>query len=149
MVYTSIQDYIASLPNDRKAPFVRLLDVVRSNIPKGFKEQINSNMVGFVVPKSIYPRGYHCNSKLPLPFINIGNKKSYITLHHLGLYTNRDLLHWFIEEYEKVCKYKLDMGKGCMRFKRMDDIPFDLIGELVGKISVTDWISSYENSLRG
>jgi hypothetical protein len=105
-------------------------------------------MLGYVIPHSIYPAGYHCDPKLPLPFMGLASQKSHIGFYHMGIYANDTLLNWFQDEYAKACKYKLDMGKSCIRFKKMDDIPFDLIGELVAKISVQDWISMYENNLK-
>jgi len=98
-----------------------------------------------VVPHSIYPSGYHCTPELPLPFINIANQKGYIAFYNMWIYAGEDLSDWFIAEYWKVCKYKLDMWKSCIRFKKMDDIPFDLIWELVTKMSVKDWVELYEN----
>ena len=104
-------------------------------------------MLGYVVPHSIYPKGYHCNPKQELPFINIASQKNFISLHHLGLYANNSLLEWFVSEYPKHSTYKLDMGKGCVRFKKMEAIPFELIEQLVSKITVTEWILFYENNL--
>jgi hypothetical protein len=105
-------------------------------------------MLGYVVPKTIYPDGYHCDSSLPLPFINLAAQKSYIALYHMGIYTRGDILKWFQTEYPNHAKYKLDMGKSCIRFKRMDDIPYALIGELVKKMTVEDWIAKYEEVIK-
>jgi hypothetical protein len=105
-------------------------------------------MLSYVVPHSIYPAGYHCDPKLPLPFMALASQKSHIGFYHMGIYADDTLLNWFQDEYAKTCKYKLDMGKSCIRFKKMENIPFDLIGELVRKVSVQDWISMYENNLK-
>ena len=142
----SIDDYIASLPEERKAAITKLRKTIKANLPKGFQEEMSYGMIGFVVPHSIYPSGYHCNPKLPLPFINVGSQKNFIAMHHMGVYASKDLLDWFVAEYEKV-PYKLDMGKGCIRFKKPEEIPFELIGELVKKINVQQWIGIMETNL--
>jgi uncharacterized protein YdhG (YjbR/CyaY superfamily) len=142
------EDYINQLPPDRKEPVSQLRRTILENLPNGFAEVMGYGMIGYVVPHSIYPKGYHTTPKLPLPFINIASQKNYIALHHMGLYSNPDLLNWFTSEYSKQSKYKLDMGKGCVRFKKAEHIPFKLIGELLTKISVNDWIAEYEKNLR-
>jgi len=144
----TVNDYINELPEERQTAFLKLRESVLKNIPKGFEEQMSYGMLGYVVPHSIYPNGYHCTPKLPLPFISIGSQKNFIVMHHLGLYANPKLLEWFTAEYPKHSKLKLDMGKGCIRFKKMDQIPFDLIGELAGKMSVNEWIECYETQIK-
>jgi hypothetical protein len=141
------QDYIHSLPEERKAAIEKLRNIMLTNLPSGFEEKMCYGMLGYVVPHSIYPKGYHCNPKQELPFINIASQKNFISLHHLGLYANNSLLDWFVSEYPKYSTYKLDMGKGCVRFKKTEAIPFELIQQLVSKISVPEWISFYENNL--
>ena len=145
---TTPEEYLSELPEDRKAAMTKLRDTIKEKLPEGFKEVMSYGMIGFVVPHESYPSGYHCNPKLPLPFINLGSQKNFIAIHHLGIYADTNLLEWFVTEYPKHVKTKLDMGKGCIRFKKMDTIPFDLIGELVGKISMQDWISAYEKNLK-
>ena len=142
----SVEDYVAALPEERKGAINKLRKTIKENLPKGFHEEMSYGMIGFVVPHSIYPNGYHCNPKLPLPFINVGSQKNYIAMHHMGVYASKDLLDWFVAEYEKV-PYKLDMGKGCIRFKKPEEIPFELIAELVKKIDVQQWIAMTESSL--
>ena len=105
-------------------------------------------MIGYVVPHKLYPDGYHCNPKLPLPFIAIASQKNFIALYHMGIYINPLLLEWFTTEYSKQFSYKLDMGKSCIRFKKMDQIPFDLLSELIQKISVQEWIDCYESKIK-
>ena len=141
------QDYIHSLPEERKAAIEKLRNIVLTNLPSGFEEKMCYGMLGYVVPHSIYPKGYHCNPKQELPFINIASQKNFISLHHLGLYADNSLLDWFVSEYPKYSTYKLDMGKGCVRFKKPEAIPFELIQQLVSKISVPEWITFYENNL--
>lgn len=142
-----IQIYIDAIPSDRKEGFLKLRKTILDNIPIGFEEQFSYKMIGFVVPKSIYPAGYHCDTKLPLPFINIANQKNFIAIYHMGIYAMPELLNWFVSEFPKHSNKKLDMGKSCMRFKKEEDIPFELISELIKKVSVTDWIKTYETNL--
>lgn len=142
----SIDEYIQQVPEDRREYFIKLRDVINSSLPRGFSHEMNYNMPGWVVPKSLYPNGYHCDPKLPLPFINIANQKNFIALYHLGVYSDNHILQWFKDEYSKASKYKLDMGKSCIRFKKPEAIPYELISELVKKISVEEWIELYERS---
>lgn len=142
------QEYIDTLPDDRKESMQLLRKSIAENLPKGFEEVMSYGMIGYVVPHTTYPNGYHCNPKLPLPFMNIGSQKNFIVLHHLGIYGSSELLDWFVAEYPKHSKTKLDMGKGCIRFKKINDIPYDLISELSTKISVDDWIQLYEHNFK-
>jgi len=142
------EEYIANIPEERQAVFGALRKVVNDNLPAGMEEKMSYGMLGYVVPKSVYPAGYHCNTKLPLPFANLASQKNFIAFYHMGMYANEEILNWFVEEYKKRCKYKLDMGKSCVRFKRMDDIPVDLIGELMTKMSTQEWIDLYERAIK-
>ena len=144
----SADQYIEQLPGDRKEAVSTLRGVILKNLPEGFEEQINYGMIGYVVPLSVYPKGYHLKKNEPLPFINIANQKNHIALYHLGLYTDKVLIEWFIKEYPRHSKNKLDMGKSCIRFKNPDQIPYILIGELAGKITVQQWIYLYEERLK-
>jgi uncharacterized protein YdhG (YjbR/CyaY superfamily) len=144
----TVKEYLSEIPQDRKTSFNKLRDTILKNIPNGFEECMNYGMIGYVVPFSIYPDGYHCDSKLPLPFVNIASQKNFIALYHMGIYANPEILNWFVNEYPKHSKQKLDMGKSCIRFKNPDNIPFELIGELIKKMSVKDWISSYESQYK-
>lgn len=144
----SVEEYIQQLPKERQTVIQQLRTLVANNIPEGFVEELNYGMIGFVVPHDKYPEGYHCDPKLPLPFINIASQKNFIALYHMGIYANEPLHNWFVKEYPKHAKYKLDMGKSCIRFKRMDDIPYGLIEELVKKMSVSDWIELYESTIK-
>ena len=138
------EEYIESLPDERKDAVSKLRKVVTENLPKGFSEIMGYGMLGYVVPHSLYPAGYHCNPVDPLPFINIACQKNHIALYHMGLYLDPALLDWFIGEYVKHTKAKPDIGKSCIRFKKPDHIPYELIGELSGKISPEEWIALYE-----
>lgn len=144
----TVSEYLNELPEERKSAFLKLRESILNTIPEGFEEQMSYGALGYVVPHSIYPNGYHCNPKLPLPFINIASQKNFIALYHMGIYANPTLLEWFTTEYPKYGSQKLDMGKGCIRFKKFDQIPFDLIAELARKISVEDWIECYETQLK-
>lgn len=142
------EEYIVQLPEDRKAPITKLRNIINQNIDKGYSEEINYGMIGWVVPHSIYPAGYHCDPKLPLPFLSIASQKHFIAMYHMGIYADPNLLQWFVGEYPKHCSTKLDMGKCCIRFKKFDAIPISLIGELVEKMSVDDWISLYKSNVK-
>ena len=145
---TSIEAYLEEIPEERKIAFTKLREIILENIPKGFAEQMSYGMIGYVVPHSIYPRGYHCEPKLPLPFISIASQKNFIALYHMGIYANPELMNWLVAEYPKHSTQKLDMGKSCIRFKKIDQIPFELIAELVQKIAVEEWIACYESSFK-
>lgn len=141
-------EYVESLPEDRKIVIEKIRTIVLENLPKGFEETMGYGMLGYVVPHSIYPSGYHCDPKMPLPFLSLASQKNFIAFYHMGIYADEKLLNWFVSEYPKHCKTKLDMGKSCIRFKKMNDIPYELLGELASKMSVQDWISLYEEKLK-
>ena len=145
---SSPEDYIDQLPEERKAPMTKLHKLIKDNMPKGLESGMSYGMPAYFVPKSIYPPGYHCKPFPPLPFINIASQKNFIALYHLGLYAKKELHDWFVSEYPKHSKYKLDMGKSCVRFKKIDDIPYDLIEELLGKMTVEEWIEIYETAVK-
>ncbi len=142
------EEYVESLPEDRREAINKLRKVIRKNLPKGFVEEMSYGMIGYVVPHKLYPKGYHCDPKLPLPFLNIASQKNFIAVYHMGIYMNPKLLDWFTNEYPKHSKKKLDMGKSCLRFKKPDEIPYDLIGELASKMTVAEWVSLYEKALK-
>jgi uncharacterized protein YdhG (YjbR/CyaY superfamily) len=144
----TITAYLETIPEERKSAFYTLRETIQRNIPEGFSEQLSYGMLGYVVPHSIYPNGYHCNTKLPLPFLNIASQKNFIAVYHMGIYADPKLLDWFITEFPKHSSQKLDMGKSCIRFKKLDQIPFNLIATLVQKMSVQDWINCYETNFK-
>jgi uncharacterized protein YdhG (YjbR/CyaY superfamily) len=143
---TSPEDYLNELPEDRKAAINALRKVIKKHLPKGFKEEMSYGMIGYVVPHKLYPNGYHCDPKLPLPFMSIASQKNFIAVYHMGLYADEKLMKWFTDAYAKAVPGKLDMGKSCLRFKKTEQIPFDLIGELAAKMTPQDWITLYEKS---
>jgi uncharacterized protein YdhG (YjbR/CyaY superfamily) len=142
------EEYVESLPEDRKEVINKLRKVIRKNIPKGFSEEMNYGYIGYVVPHKLYPKGYHCDPKLPLPFLSIASQKNFVAVYHMGIYSDPRLLNWFTKEFPKHSKGKLDMGKSCIRFKKLDDIPYDLIGELASKMTPAEWVELFERKIR-
>ena len=140
------EEYINQVPDKQREAIILLRKTILANLPSGFSEQMNYGMIGYVVPHSIYPKGYHCDPKLPLPFFGLAAQKNFIAFYHMGIYANPELRNWFTSEFPKYSKQKLDMGKSCIRFKNVSQIPYALIEELVKKIEVADWISLYESS---
>lgn len=142
----TVAQYLAELPEDRKAAVTKLYKTIKKNLPKGFKEGIGYGMPGWDVPHSLYPGGYHCDPSTPLPFLGFASQKNFVALYHMGIYSDKTLLDWFLSEWPKATSRKLDMGKSCIRFKKPDDIPFDLIGELARKMTPQHWIDIYSKS---
>lgn len=145
---TSALDYIDQIPEERQESFNKLRNVILENLPDGFEEGTGYGMMGYSVPHSIYPAGYHCDPKQPLPFLGIASQKNFVAVYHMGIYADPNLLDWFLSEFPKHSKLKLDMGKSCIRFKKPDQIPFELIGDLVKKMSVDQWIELYETNMK-
>jgi len=145
---TTTQEYIDQLPEERQDPITKIKEILSKNLPSDLEEGILYKMIGFYVPHSMYPDGYHCKPTDPLPFINLASQKNFIALYHMGLYAKKELHDWFVSEYPKHCKFKLDMGKSCIRFKKMEDIPYELIAELAQKMSTAEWIEIYEKALK-
>jgi uncharacterized protein YdhG (YjbR/CyaY superfamily) len=143
-----MSDYITKLPEERQGPMNKLKATIEANIPDGFEEAMSYGMPGWVVPHSLYPAGYHCKPEEPLPFLSLASQKNFIALYHMGLYASPELMEWFTNEYPKHAKRKLDMGKSCIRFKKMEDIPYDLIGQLVSKMTADEWIARYEEHIK-
>lgn len=141
-------EYLEKLPKERKEVISKLRETVKNNLPRGFEECINYKMLGYVVPHSIYPNGYHCDPKLPLPFINIASQKNFVALYHMGIYANPELLDWFVVEYPKHVSTKLDKGKSCIRFKNINTIPYELIAALCQKMTPQEWVALYEKNTK-
>lgn len=140
----SVNEYISRLPEERKEAISKLREVIKKNLPKGFQEGMSYGMIGYVVPNTLYPAGYHCTPELPLPFMNIASQKNFIAVYHMAVYADRALNEWFTTEFPKHTKARLDMGKSCIRFKKPEQIPFELIGELASKLTPDEWIAMYE-----
>jgi len=145
---TSVDNYIDLIPEERKAPIRKLRRTILDNLPKGFEEGINYKMIGYYVPHSKYPDGYHCDPKLPLPFMNLASQKNFIAVYHSGMYADKNIMNWFVNEFPKHSKRKLDMGKSYIRFKKIDEIPYQLIGELASKMTPEEWIEIYESAYK-
>ena len=144
----TVNEYLDSLPEDRKKGLSELREVILKNLPKGYTETMAYGMPAYVVPHSIYPKGYHCDSKIPLPLVNIASQKNHLAFYHMGLYANKELYEWFTDEWKKRSSVKLDIGKSCIRFKKKEDIPFDLMGELIKKLTPEKWITLYESMIK-
>jgi Domain of unknown function (DU1801). len=144
----SVEDYISKIPEERQEVFKKLFDTIDENLPEGFKQGVSYGMIGWNVPLEIYPAGYHCTPGSPLPFMGLASQKNFIAFYHMGMYAKPELHDWFVSEYPKYAKRKLDMGKSCVRFKKMDDIPFELIAEVSKRMTVDEWIEIYEKNLK-
>ena len=143
---SNVDDYFASLPEDRRAVMTELRKAIKKNLPKGFEEVMGYGAPGWVVPHKLYSAGYHCDPKQPLPFLGIASQKNHIAVYHMGIYSSTPLLEWFQSEWPKHSQKKLDMGKSCIRFKKPEDVPVELIGELAGKMTPQEWINVYEKA---
>lgn len=144
----NVDEYISQIPAERQSAMQKLREVILENMPEGIEETIGYKMPAYVIPKSIYPSGYHCKPFPPLPFVNIASQKNYIAFYHMGIYMDEDLMAWFKAEFAKVSSKKLDMGKSCIRFKKPEDIPFELMGELMRKMRIEDYIAAYERTIK-
>lgn len=145
----AVSQYIENIVNQEyRDAIVRLRNLIIEHLPSGFSEEISYGMIGYVVPHTAYPSGYHCNPKLPLPFLSIAAQKNFVALYHMGIYADPDLLSWFTAQWPHHSKSKLDMGKSCIRFKKPDAIPYELIGQLLEKMTVSQWIGLYESQLK-
>ncbi len=144
----TVDEILNNLPEDRAEAFNNLHNVIVQNLPKGFEAAISYGGLGYVVPHTVYPAGYHCKPIEPLPFAGLASQKNSINFYHMGIYSDPELLEWFVAEYPKHSKQKLDMGKSCIRFKKFDQIPNELIGELMQKMTVKQWVDLYESKLK-
>ena len=139
------EQYIRELPEERKPVIKKIRSFILENLPTGFEETMSYGMIGYVVPHSVYPDGYHTDPTLPLPFINLASQKNYVALYHMALYSDDELNEWFTSEYKKIVGKKPDMGKSCIRFRNLESVPLDLIGDLASKLTAEEWIELYEN----
>ena len=144
----SVEEYLNNVPDERKSAFRKLYEAVSHHLPPGFQEELSYGIIGWNIPLETYPAGYHCAKDTPLPFISVASQKNFVAFYNMGIYADPVILDWFVKEFPNHSKKKLDMGKSCIRFKKMDDITFDLIGELCTKISVDGWIASYEKNFK-
>ncbi len=144
----AITQILDAVPEERNVVFRQLHQAIVDHLPEGFSPGISYGGLGYVVPHSVYPAGYHCKPIEPLPFAGIANQKNSINFYHMGLYADPVLYDWFVAEFPKYSKLKLDMGKSCIRFKKVDQIPLELIAKLMQKMSCKDWIALYEKKYR-
>lgn len=144
----TVEEYLNSLPYERQEPMRNLRNIILQNLPIGFEEGMQYGMIGYYVPFNIYPAGYHCDKKQPLPFASIASQKNSINIYNLGLYINEEIMNWYMGEYPKYIKTKPDMGKSCLRFKKAENLPYQLIAELMQKISVEEYIMMYEKAYK-
>ncbi len=144
----NISEYVSKIPKERQEAIKRLRKTIKDNLPKGFKECFEYSAISYVVPHSTYPDGYHCTPEKPLPFMGIASNKNFIAIHHMGIYANPKLSKWFKNQWPKHNKLKLDMGASCIRLKKLEEIPYELIGELATKMTIEEWIKIYENAIK-
>lgn len=144
---TTVEEYLGELEPDRLEAISALRKVINDNLPDGYEEGMQYGMIGWYVPHSVYPPGYHCDPKQPLPFIAVASQKNHIGFYAFCIYGDDDVREWFIEEFKKTGK-RLDMGKSCVRFKKLDGIPLELIGQVVAKIPVDQFVASYEANIK-
>lgn len=144
---TTVKAYLAELPPDRRAAVDAVRKVIRKNLDKGYEEGMQYGMIGYYVPHKVYPDGYHCDPKQPLPFASLASQKNHMALYLMCIYGNPDFEAWFRTEWGKTGK-KLDMGKSCIRFKKLDDLPLEVVGEAVARVPVKDFIEYYESTFK-
>jgi len=148
MLTTPFEEYFTAVADDRKEAMANLRAQIEANLPAGFEAMMNYGMPSWVVPHSLYPDGYHVNPELPLPFLSLASQRSHIAIYHMGLYADPALMAWFVGEYPKYSRLKLNMGKSCIRFKNPRRVPFELIGQLCSKMTPDRWVSIYEKRVR-
>ena len=143
----TVEEYLAGLPEDRRRELSRVREVILKRLPEGYEETMQYGMIGYVVPHSLYPAGYHCDPKQPLPLAALGNQKNHMSLHLMSIYGDEPTRKWFEQAYAGSGK-KLDMGKACVRFKKAEDLALDVIGEAFARIPAKDYIEKCEEALR-
>lgn len=140
---STVAQYLAALPADRRVVISAVRKTINDNLPKGYEEGIQFGMIGWYVPLLKYPAGYGDNRKMPLPLVGLASQKTGMVLHFIGLYMNPALATWFTSEYKKTGK-KLDMGKGCVRFKKLDDLALEVVGRTIARVPVEEHIANYQ-----
>jgi hypothetical protein len=147
----TVEQYLAELPEDRRAAVKAVRDVILKNLDKDYQEGMSYGMIGYSVPHRIYPAGYHCDPKQPLPFAGLASQKGHMSLYLMSVYCGCEggepTAHakWFRNAWMKTGK-RMDMGKACIRFKRIEDLPLELIGEAVRRVPVKTYIEFYESA---
>lgn len=145
---STVEDYLNALPPDRREALQAVRQTILDRLPEGYEEGMQGGMIGYAVPHRLYPAGYHCDPKQPLPFLSLASQKSHMALHMFFLYTDPELLAWFQDAWRKAGK-RLDMGKSCVRFKNLDDVPLGVVGEAVSRVPVKAFIERYEAARSG
>jgi len=143
---TSVKDYLASLPEDRRRAIQAVRAAVNRGLPAGYKEGLQYGMIGWYVPHSIYPKGYHCDPKQPVPFASVASQKNHMGLYLMCIYGDEGHRKWFEDAWKKSGN-KLDMGKACVRFKKLEQVPLDVVTEAVARVPVKDFLAKYEEML--
>ena len=143
MTASTVAQYLAALPADRRAALSAVRKAINENLPDGYEEGMQFGMIGWYVPLSLYPAGYGENPKVPLSFVALASQKSGMVLHFLCFYGHPTLSTWFTSEYKKSGK-KLDMGKGCVRFKSLEDLALDVVGRTVARVSAEEHMANYQ-----
>jgi len=140
---TTVEKYLSELPEDRRAALAAVRKVILANLDRGYEEGMQYGMIGYYVPHRVYPAGYHCNPEQPLPFAGLASQKSHMALYLMCVYGSEEEETWLRERWAKAGK-KLDMGKSCIRFKKLDDLPLDVVGRLIRRVPAKKFIANYE-----
>ena len=143
----TVEEYLASLPEDRRKAITAVREVILRNLDKDYEEGMTYGMIGYYVPHRIYPAGYHVDPKQPLTFACLGSQKNYMSLYLMSVYGGGDHTDWFRKEWGKTGK-KLDMGKSCIRFKRAEDLALDVVGEAIRRVPARAYIQHVEAALK-
>ncbi len=150
---TTVSEYLAELPDDRRAAIAAVREVILKNLDGDYQEGMQYGMIGYSVPHRVFPDGYHSDPRQPLPFANLASQKNHMALYLMGLYCgcaegegDNEHVRWFKEAWKKTGK-KLDMGKSCIRFKKLTDLPLDVIGEAIRRMPAKLYITQYQAAL--
>ena len=143
----TVEQYLRELPDDRREAISAIRDVMRKNIPKGFEEGMQYGMIGYYVPHSLYPDGYHCDPKQPLPYAHLASQKNHMSIYLMCIYGRDEDREWFVDAWTSTGR-KLDMGKSCIRFKSLDDVPLEVVGKAVKRVTVKKFIDFYESEIQ-
>ena len=143
---TTVRQYLAELPSDRRAALQAVREVILANLDPDYEEGMQYGMIGFYVPHRVFPAGYHCDPRQPLPFASLASQKNYMALHLMSVYSDNEHRAWFHEAWAKTGK-KLDMGKSCVRFKKIEDLALDVIGEAIQRVPVKTYVAHYQSAL--
>ncbi|GJM24448.1 MAG: hypothetical protein DHS20C16_08630 [Phycisphaerae bacterium] len=143
----TVKEYLDALPEDRRKALQAVRKVIKANLDKGYKEGMQYGMIGYFVPHTIYPDGYHCDPSEPLPFASIASQKNHMAIYMMCVYSDAKLQEWFKKAWAKTGK-KLDMGKSCVRFKKLEDLPLEIIGETIRRVPVKKYVDHYVSVLK-